>query len=433
MRLPLILTLALTTTAFADPVADVRNAEIAFAKAFADRDQAKFFAMVAADATFLGGMGTLRGRQAVIDRWSRFFTGPQAPFEWGPERVEVTADGKLGLSTGPIYDPKGNHLGDYSSIWKRQADGAWKVIFDGPGSAPATVAKVDEGFVTADDGLKLYYRKFGEGPVAMIVPLDFALHNDFRQFADIATIVTYDLRNRGKSQRAKDESTWTIEQDVRDLEAVRRELKIEKFVPVGYSYLGLMVVMYALDHPERVTRIVQVGPAPFHKLPDAPRPAESLGVPPELDKRLQELRAAGALEKSPREFCLAGWDVFKYTMVGNPAHAAKFDTSFCELENEWPVNFNAHGARHFPTVARVDLTDRLRNVKVPVLTIHGTKDRNAPYAGGVEWAKWLPDARLVTVEGAAHASWLDDPVTVFGSIRHFLRGEWPLGAVRPAR
>jgi len=326
-----ILALTLTTAVFADPVTEVKNAEVAFAKAFADRDQAKFFAMVANDATFLGGLGTLRGKAAIVERWSRFFTGPEAPFEWGPERVEVTADGKLGLSTGPIYDPKGNHLGDYSSIWKRQSDGSWKVIFDGPGSAPASVGKVDEGFVTADDGVKLYYRKFGEGPVAMIVPLDSVLHDAFRQFADIATIVTYDPRNRGKSPRATNESTSTIEHDVRDLEAVRRELKIEKFVPVGYADVAPIVVMYALDHPDRVTRIVQLSPAPFP----------------------------------------------------------------------------------------VDLTDKLRNVNVPVLTI-------APHAGGVEWAKSLPDARFVTVEGTAQESWRDDPVTVFGSIRHFLRGEWPL-------
>ncbi len=69
----------------------------------------------------------------------------------------------------------------------------------------------------------------------------------------------------------------------------------------------------------------------------------------------------------------------------------------------------------------------MKDIKVPVLTIHGDKDRNAPYAGGVEWAKTLPDARLVTVKGAAHAAWLDDPVTVFASIRHFVRGEWPIG------
>jgi len=329
-----VVTLTLATTAFASPAQDVANAETAFARAFADRDQAKFFAMVADDANFLGGR-TLRGKQAIVDRWSRFFEGAQAPFSWGPERVEVAGDGKLGLSTGPIYDPKGMYIGDYSSIWQKQGDGSWKIIFDGPGSAPPEVGKVEEGFVSADDGLKLYYRKFGSGPVTIIVPLDYFLHDHFRQFANLATVVTYDLRNRGRSQRAKDESTWTIQQDVRDLEAVRRELKIEKFVPVGFSYLGLMVAMYTLDHPDRVTRLIQVGPAPFHEIADPPMETnEKLGVPAENEKHLNALRAANAYEKSPKEFCEAIWNVYKYMFVGNQANAARFDTSFCTLENE---------------------------------------------------------------------------------------------------
>jgi pimeloyl-ACP methyl ester carboxylesterase/ketosteroid isomerase-like protein len=430
MRLATItLTLTLATSAFAGPVEEVADAEIAFAKAFADRDAAKFFAMVAPDATFIGGLRTMRGKDAVVKGWTRLLEGPQAPFSWGPERVEVTADGKLGLSTGPIYDPKGVHAGDYSSIWQKQGDGSWKVIFDGPGSAPAEVGKVEEGFVNADDGTKLYYRKFGSGPITMIVPLDYFLHEQFKQFANIATVVTYDNRNRGRSQRAKDESSWTIQQDVRDLEAVRRELKIEKFVPVGFSYLGLMVAIYALDHPDRVTRVVQLDPVPFHKVFNSPSPEEGhLGVPAADMTRLEELTAAGALEKSPREFCEARFNVSKYVLVGRPANAAKLDAAFCALENEWPVNFYRHLEKHFASVREIDLTARLKDLKVPVLTIHGDKDRNAPYFGGAEWVKSLPDARLVTVNGAAHAAWLDDPVTVFGSIRHFLRGEWPLGS-----
>jgi hypothetical protein len=35
----------------------------------------------------------------------------------------------------------------------------------------------------------------------------------------------------------------------------------------------------------------------------------------------------------------------------------------------------------------------------------------------------------VTIDDGAHAVWLDDPITVFGAIRHFLRGDWPLGGV----
>jgi pimeloyl-ACP methyl ester carboxylesterase len=76
---------------------------------------------------------------------------------------------------------------------------------------------------------------------------------------------------------------------------------------------------------------------------------------------------------------------------------------------------------------------QLARVKQPVLTIHGTRDRNAPYGAGLEWASLLPDARLLTVEGAAHQSWVDAPERVFGAIDRFLSGEWPPDAavVRP--
>ena len=412
----ILLSLMLASSALAGPVEEVANAEIAFAKAFADRDPAKFFAMVAPDATFLG-FRALRGREAVTAGWSRLLQEPQAPFSWGPERVEVTAEGKLGLSTGPIYNAKGFHTGDYSSVWQKQGDGSWKVIFDGPGSGPAQAGKIEEGFVNADDGTKLYYRKFGSGPVTMIVPLDYMLHEHFKQFANMATIVTYDLRNRGRSERAKDESTWTIQQDVRDLEAVRRELKIDNFIPVGFSYLGLMVALYTLDHPGRVTRIVQLGPAPFQKMPDPPQDAQRPDLP-RIDPALPQ-----------KEQCEIFWNAFKHVLIGNPANVSRFDMSFCTLENEQPANFGRTVAHIMQSVEKLTVTpEQLQAIKVPVLTIHGDKDRNAPYAAGVAWANTLPDAKLVTVKGAAHAAWLDDPVTVWASLRHFLRGEWPLGA-----
>ncbi|HUP63507.1 MAG TPA: alpha/beta hydrolase [Thermoanaerobaculia bacterium] len=287
-------------------------------------------------------------------------------------------------------------------------------------------APVQEGFVAADDGVKLYYRKIGRGPITLIVPLDNVLFREFRQFADIATVITYDMRNRGKSQRAKDAGTWTIQQDVRDLEAVRRHFKVERFVPAGYSYLGLMVILYTLEHPEHVTRVVQINPGPFRHLPEEPAP-EAAAAFAAAQKNVDP-------KASPRDQCIAFWDVFKVTFVGDPKNAAKFDLSFCEHENEWGENIMPHFKKLFESIDALTITpEQLQKVKVPVLTIHGTKDRNAPYASGVDWAKTLPDARLLTIEGAAHASWLDEPVTVFGSIRHFLRGEWPLGATSPAR
>ena len=119
-----------------DRAAQVRDAETAFAKAFADRDSERFFRFVADDAHFLGARQTMKNKKEVVEVWSKFFEGPKAPFRWQPERVFVTAAGDIGLSTGPIYDPDGKHIGDYSSVWQRQKDGKWLVIFDGPGSSP---------------------------------------------------------------------------------------------------------------------------------------------------------------------------------------------------------------------------------------------------------------------------------------------------------
>ena len=83
-----LFTLLVATTAFAQSAADaVRASEVAFAKAFADRDAAKFFAYVVDDASFLPPPRTIAGKAAVVERWSRFFSATVAPFSWSPERV----------------------------------------------------------------------------------------------------------------------------------------------------------------------------------------------------------------------------------------------------------------------------------------------------------------------------------------------------------
>jgi pimeloyl-ACP methyl ester carboxylesterase len=61
-------------------------------------------------------------------------------------------------------------------------------------------------------------------------------------------------------------------------------------------------------------------------------------------------------------------------------------------------------------------------VTARVLTIHGRKDRSAPYGGGKDWAEQLPNAELVSVENGGHAPWIEAPDVVFQSIRAFLEG-----------
>lgn len=75
----------------------------------------------------------------------------------------------------------------------------------------------------------------------------------------------------------------------------------------------------------------------------------------------------------------------------------------------------------------------LRGITCPVLVVHGDRDRSAPYAAGRAWAERLPNARLLTVAGAAHAPWIEAPDKVVSAIDEFLDGGWPTAAERVAR
>ena len=430
-----LLVLALASPLLADAVEDVRQTEIAFARAFAERDKTRFFAFVADDATFLTAGVTLRGKAQIVERWSRYFEGARAPFSWIPDRVSVAADGTIALSSGPVFLPNGEHAGTFVSTWRKHADGTWKVAFDSTGPGPAVmpehISAREEGFVTTADGVKLYYRKIGSAPATIIVPLDYLFFGTFKQFADIATVITYDPRNRGRSDRAANRETWTVQHDVADLEAVRQHFKLERFIPVGFSYLGKMVMLYAAAHPERLRGVIQLGPAANREVAPSSN-ASDFGAPKELVERVERMRAEGAAEKNPREFCAAFWEMFRYFMVGDPKNAPKLSVEMmCAHENEWGSNVMPVLGSVMTSLGRTSLSaDELKKIAARVLTIHGTADRGAPYEGGRAWAAALPDARLVTIPGAAHMMWLDAPEVTFAAIRAFLRGEWPLGSER---
>jgi ketosteroid isomerase-like protein len=114
---------------------EVFAAERAFARSMADRDFAAFGRYVAEDSVFFAGSTPLRGREAVLAAWRELFEGPAAPFSWEPDQVEVLAAGDLALSTGLVKNPEGVVTARFNSIWQRQPDGRWLVVFD-KGSPP---------------------------------------------------------------------------------------------------------------------------------------------------------------------------------------------------------------------------------------------------------------------------------------------------------
>jgi ketosteroid isomerase-like protein len=114
----------------ADLQAQVRERERAFAKTMANRDHAAFVAFLAEETIFLSGKGALRGKQAVAESWKGFYEGPRAPFSWEPDAVEVLDSGRLALSSGPVRDPEGKRVGTFNSVWRRDDDDQWRIVFD---------------------------------------------------------------------------------------------------------------------------------------------------------------------------------------------------------------------------------------------------------------------------------------------------------------
>lgn len=289
-----------------------------------------------------------------------------------------------------------------------------------------------EAYITTDEGIRLFAQAIGGGPQAVVIPNGFHLLDELNYLADGRTLVFYDLRNRGHSDHVSDISKLKrgIHHDVDDLEAVRAHFGFGKVSVIGHSYLGLTAILYAMKYSAYVDRVVQLSAAP---------PDHARKYPPHLtgaDATLLEVLAQIARLQANRgsddaeEFCKRVWSVLRVIYVTNPADADRINWGRCHLPNE--RNALKYWNEHvLPSIQRSSLTaEDVAKVTMPVLTIHGTRDRSAPHGGGREWAFLLPDARLVTVENAAHAPWIEAPEIVFSSIQAFLDGTWPATAMR---
>ncbi len=116
----------------------VAATERAFARTMADRDHAAFVGFLAEETVwFAPGDKALRGKLAVAEAWKPFYEGPQAPFSWEPTVTEVLDSGTLALTSGPVYDPSGKQVANFTSIWRQESPGVWRIVFDrGCGHCP---------------------------------------------------------------------------------------------------------------------------------------------------------------------------------------------------------------------------------------------------------------------------------------------------------
>jgi pimeloyl-ACP methyl ester carboxylesterase len=284
-----------------------------------------------------------------------------------------------------------------------------------------------ESFVSADDGVRLFVQMFGEGDRTVVIPNGFHLLEDVSFLARGRRLVIYDVRNRGRSDAVADSAKPRrgILDDVDDLDAIRKHVGADTIDLIGHSYMGLMIAVYAMTYGHHVTRAVQIGP--MEMTPRKVYPAHLTGdddIRRDIFARLAEFQKnAGALQ--PIERCHRFWSILSALYVTDPANAHRIRWGRCDLPNE--RGFMKYWLETLiPSMKALGLESQdLSRVTTPILTIHGTRDRSAPYGGGLEWAKRLGNARPLTVPGGGHAPWIEAPEVVFGAIATFLDGRWP--------
>lgn len=297
-----------------------------------------------------------------------------------------------------------------------------------PAFAASSAAR-SEGFVTTDDGIKLYYVEKGSGPDALVAPVAFYLEPHLLDaLSKHRRVVFYDPRNRGRSDAAK-LSNVSLDRQIEDLEALRAALGIEKMALLGWSGLGMEMAVYTLRHPERVTRLIQLSPVPpaasiMREAGDTRGDRMDRAAIEVLDNRAE----AGEFNDAPEEYCRLRNALTDPANFADPALARKVP-DVCQFENEWPKNLWPYFSAFLPTFGDYDWRGDLKSLKTPRLIIHGRED-GIPLKGAKAWAAGYPQARLIVLSPCGHFAYIEQKAAVIAAIETFLSSKWPKEAVK---
>ncbi len=209
------------------------------------------------------------------------------------------------------------------------------------------------------------------------------------------TLVLYDKHGTGLSDR--DRTSFSLEAELADLRTVIDHLAPERVALLGLSQGGPVALAYAVERPESVSHLVLFG---------AYARGAGIASPAVRNSMLSLIRDNWGLGSK----ALA--DIF---MPGADAQAAE---AFARLQRS---SAEAEMARRLLELAyRIDVGEKLPDVRTPTLVIHREGDRAIPYPLALELARSIPDARLVALPGRGHFPWLEDAAAVLKNVREFL-------------
>ena len=245
-------------------------------------------------------------------------------------------------------------------------------------------------------GTELHYLRAGEGEPLLLIQGMSATHLAWgRPFLDelersFDTIV-FDNRGMGLSGQA--ELPFTIADLAGDTAALLDALELETVHVVGISMGGMIAQELALAHPERI-RSLTVG-ASYCGGPEG-----TLMAPEDL-QMLATAYASGV----PEQVFRAMWEI--NLSPGFRADDSRF-AAFTEMGSALPAP-QPVVLQQMRACAIHDTHERLGQIELPTLVIHGDADRLLGYSNGRQIAGLIPGARLETLAGVGHMFWWEQP------------------------
>jgi pimeloyl-ACP methyl ester carboxylesterase len=201
------------------------------------------------------------------------------------------------------------------------------------------------------------------------------------------TLIYYDQRGGGRSPVGREVPVGWREQ-VADLESLRRLWGLERLTIAGYSWGGLLAMLYGIEHPERLDRLALVSPAPAWRAAreEFERRFDARTMTPELQARRKALRESGLRQRDPATHAAHLFELAVAGYFHNPELASSL-TPFRITERT--------RAEVWKSLGDFDLRPRLRELTVPAVVLHGDDDP-IPWESARETAECLQaDFRLL--------------------------------------
>ena len=278
-------------------------------------------------------------------------------------------------------------------------------------------------------GVRVYVETVGNGPEAVVIPMGSWLSDSFRALASPRrTLYLYDTRGRGRSEPV-DPSRVSLANELADLDALRRHYRLDRMALVGWSHYGMMTAVYALRHPERVVRLIQMTPAPPRSDPFLEQEMAAIRsrVLPQEWNELEARRKSGVFGNDRAAECRAANGVLRRAYFGDFAANRRMTFDECAWDNELPENTQKFFAALLSSMGKWDYRTAARKLDVPRLVVHGAVDF-IPMESSREWAAGSPSARLLVLPGVGHHPFVERPDLFFPAADRFLSGGWPEGA-----